>query len=220
MRSKQPDKHQRILEAAVKVFANKGFFQAKVSEIAREAGVADGTVYLYFKSKDDLLISVFEVKMREVIQRFREAVSGLPDAHSRLARLVELHLGGFQANPDLAAVFQVELRQSYRFMREYAKGELKEYLDLLGEILEQGRREGVFRSDIPASLMKRFIFGAIDEIVSTWVMSGMKYDLGGSAGHLMELFFRGIAETPPSSSPGETGGSGSQKGESHEPPRG
>lgn len=220
MRAKQADKHQRILDAAVRIFARRGFFQAKVSEIAREAGVADGTVYLYFKSKDDLLISIFEVKMRDVIEQFREAVSALPDAPSRLARLVALHLGGFQANPDLAAVFQVELRQSYRFMREYPKGELKAYLDLIGEILEQGRREGVFRVDLPVSLMKRFVFGAIDEIVSTWVMSGMKYDLGGAAGQLMELFLTGIAEPPPSSNCVAPARAGVRKGESHEPPRG
>ncbi|MHC1745114.1 MAG: TetR/AcrR family transcriptional regulator [Syntrophobacteraceae bacterium] len=193
MRVKQADKHQRILDAAIKIFAVKGFFQAKVSEIAREAGVADGTVYLYFKNKDELLISIFEVKMREVIQQFRTAVFELPDAHSRLLRLVELHLGGFQANPDLAAVFQVELRQSYRFMREYAKGELKEYLDLIGDIVEQGQREGVFRADMPAGLMKRFIFGAIDEVVTTWVMSGMKYDLVGASAQLVDLFVQGIA---------------------------
>jgi TetR/AcrR family transcriptional regulator, fatty acid metabolism regulator protein len=220
MRSKQPDKHQRILDAAVKIFAGKGFFQARVSEIAREARVADGTVYLYFKSKDDLLIAIFEVKMREVIQRFRETVSELPDAPSRLMRLVELHLGGFQANPDLAAVFQVELRQSYRFMREYAKGELKEYLDLIGEIVEQGRREGVFRDDLPVSLMKRFIFGAIDEVVSTWVMSGMKYDLTGSARHLVDLFFQGMVQRPQPSPCGERSGSGMPRGGSHETPGG
>lgn len=217
MRPKQPDKHQRILDAAVRIFARRGFFQAKVSEIAREAGVADGTVYLYFKSKDDLLISIFEVKMRDVIEQFREAVSALPDAPSRLARLVALHLGEFEADPDLAAVFQVELRQSYRFMREYPKGELKAYLDLIGEILEQGRREGVFRGDLPVSLMKRFVFGAIDEIVSTWVMSGRKYDLAGTAGQLMELFLRGIAAASPLPDSGTTGGPGKQKGECHEP---
>lgn len=199
MRLKQADKHQRILDAAIKIFAVKGFFQAKVSEIAREAGVADGTVYLYFKNKDELLISIFEVKMREVIQQFRMAVSDLPDAQSRLVRLVELHLGGFQENPDLAAVFQVELRQSYRFMREYAKGELKEYLDLIGEIVEQGQREGVFRADMPVGLMKRFIFGAIDEVVSTWVMSGMKYDLVGVSAQLVDLFVQGIAKREASS---------------------
>jgi TetR/AcrR family fatty acid metabolism transcriptional regulator len=192
VRLKAPDKHQRILDAAVKVFASKGFFQARVSEIAREAKVADGTVYLYFKSKDDILISIFEVKMREAIARFREAALMEADARSSLLCLIRMHLAEFQSNPHLAAVFQVELRQSQRFMREYAKSELKEYLDLIGEIVRQGQREGVFRPDIPVGLVKRLVFGTIDEVVSTWVMSGMKQDLGGLVLPLVDLFMRGI----------------------------
>jgi TetR/AcrR family fatty acid metabolism transcriptional regulator len=197
MRLKAPDKHQRILDAAVKVFASKGFFQAKVSEIAREAKVADGTVYLYFKSKDDILISIFEVKMREAIARFRDAALEEEDARSSLLCLIRMHLAEFQSNPHLAAVFQVELRQSQRFMRDYAKSELKEYLDLIGEIVEQGQKEGAFRSDIPVGLVKRFIFGTVDEVVSTWVMSGMKQDLDDLVLPLADLFMRGIGQGGP-----------------------
>ncbi len=194
MRLKAPDKHQRILDAAIKVFAEKGFFQAKVSEIAREARVADGTVYLYFKSKDDILISIFEVKMREAIARFRDVALREKDARSSLLSLIRMHLAEFQSNPHMAAVFQVELRQSQRFMREYAKSELKEYLDLIGEIVLRGQKEGVFRTDIPVGLVKRFIFGTIDEIVSTWVMSGMKQELDSLVSPLADLFLRGIGQ--------------------------
>ncbi|NTW34674.1 MAG: TetR/AcrR family transcriptional regulator [Syntrophobacteraceae bacterium] len=205
MRLKAPDKHQRILDAAVKVFASKGFFQAKVSEIAREAKVADGTVYLYFKSKDDILISIFEVKMREAIARFREAALMEGDARSSLLCLIRMHLAEFQSNPHMAAVFQVELRQSQRFMREYAKSELKEYLDLIGEIVRQGQNEGVFRPDIPVGLVKRLVFGTIDEVVSTWVMSGMKQDLGDLVLPLVDLFMRGIGRDEVNA--GDQGGS-------------
>lgn len=194
MRVKTPDKHQRILDAATKVFASRGFFQSKVSEIAREAGVADGTIYLYFKNKDDLLISIFEVKMQEVISRFRQAIVDMDDARSRLKTLIEMHLAEFQAHPDLAAVFQVELRQSSRFMREYKKGELKQYLDIIGEIIEQGQREGSFRSDIPMGLTKRLIFGTLDEVVSTWLLAGKRYDLEALAGPMVDLFMRGIRQ--------------------------
>jgi TetR/AcrR family transcriptional regulator, fatty acid metabolism regulator protein len=192
MRIKTPDKHQRILDAATRVFAQRGFFQSKVAEIAREAGVADGTIYLYFKNKDDLLISIFEVKMQEVISRFREAIVDVDDARSRLKCLIRMHLAEFQAHPDLAAVFQVELRQSSRFMREYKKSELKQYLDLIGEIVEQGQQEGLFRPDIPMGLTKRLIFGTLDEVVSTWLLSGKRYDLESFAEPMVELFMRGI----------------------------
>jgi TetR/AcrR family fatty acid metabolism transcriptional regulator len=194
MRSKTPDKHQRILDAAVKVFARKGFFQSKVSEIAREAGVADGTVYLYFKNKDDILISIFKVKMHDIISRFRGSIIEKDGARSRLECLIEMHLAEFQANPELAAVFQVELRQSSRFMLEYKKSELKNYLDLIGEIIEQGQREGVFRRDIQVSLAKRFIFGTLDELVSTWVLAGKHYHLGSLVEPMVDLFLRGIQQ--------------------------
>lgn len=191
-RNQHSDKRPRILDAAVKVFAHKGFFQAKVAEIAREAGVADGTIYLYFKNKDDLLISIFEEKMRDVIARFQQAISQRSDARSRLRCLVRMHLAGLQEYPELAAVLQVELRQSSRFMREYEKVELRQYFDLIGGILEQGRREGVFRADLPMGLSKRLIFGALDEVVSTWVTAGGSYDLEALAEPLADLFLRGI----------------------------
>ncbi|MDY0040549.1 MAG: TetR/AcrR family transcriptional regulator [Desulforhabdus sp.] len=192
MRNKSSDKHKRILDAAVKVFAQKGFFQSKVSEIAKEAGVADGTIYLYFKNKDDLLISIFEVKMQEVISRFRAAIDEQSDPVSKLDRLIKMHLAEFQANPDLAAVFQVELRQSSRFMRESDKIELKRYLDLIGEIVQQGQIEGNFREDLPKGLIKRLIFGTLDEVVSTWVLAGRRYTLESMAEPIIDLFLHGI----------------------------
>jgi TetR/AcrR family transcriptional regulator, fatty acid metabolism regulator protein len=190
------DKRERILDAAVKVFAQKGFFNSKVSEIARLADVADGTIYLYFKNKDDLLIRLFEDKMQWVIARFREGLSAHQDARSRLACLIGMHLAEFQANPDLAAVFQVELRQSSRFMREHEKVELKGYLDLIGAVIEQGQQEGVFRYDIPLGLIKRLIFGALDEVVSTWVLAGRHYPLEPLGEPLVDLFLRGIQRPP------------------------
>ncbi|HYA40815.1 MAG TPA: TetR/AcrR family transcriptional regulator [Syntrophobacteraceae bacterium] len=192
MRVKTDDKRLRILDSAVKVFANRGFFNAKVSQIAREAGVAPGTVYLYFKNKEDLLITIFEVRMQDINSKFRAAVMEKEDGRSRLECLVGMHLAGFQSQPDLAACFQVELRQSSRFMRESVKGELQQYLDLIREIVEHGRRDGSFRNQLPVRLVTNFIFGTLDEVVSTWVMSAMKYNLVSLTGPLMDLFTNGI----------------------------
>lgn len=209
MRSKNSDKRPRILDAAVKVFARKGFFQARVADIAKEAEVADGTIYLYFKNKDDLLISIFEEKMRQVIASFRSAIAEENDARARLHRLIRMHLEGFQAYPDLAAVLQVELRQSSRFMREYEKVELRQYFDLIGDIVAQGEREGVFRQDLPLSLVKRLIFGTLDEVVSTWVTAGGSYALDGLAEPLLDLFLGGIQNT--ASAATATRGEGNEK---------
>jgi TetR/AcrR family fatty acid metabolism transcriptional regulator len=193
---KNSDKRRRILDAAVSVFAEKGFFQSKVSEIARMAGVADGTIYLYFKNKDDLLISIFEEKMQEINISFRKALEEEKGARSRFRKLIHMHLAGFQAYPELAAVLQVELRQSSRFMRGYKKVELKNYLDLIGEVIEQGQKEGVFRPDIPLGLAKRLVFGTLDEVVSTWVLAGRPYDLETLADPIVDLFLKGIQQDP------------------------
>lgn len=186
------DKYNRILEAAIRIFAQKGFFQSRVSDIAREAGVADGTIYLYFRNKDDLLISIFEEKMREAIEIFQRKLAEFQDAESKFRKFVEVYLYLFENNPDLASVLQVELRQSARFMKEYKKVELKRFLDLIGQIIEQGQEEGVFRKEISPSIAKRFVFGALDEIVSTWVSRGCKGDLKSQAPHMVELFLQGF----------------------------
>ncbi len=191
---KNSDKRRRILDAAVAVFAEKGFFQARVSDIARLAGVADGTIYLYFKNKDDLLISIFEEKMKEINVKFREALASEAEPLARFRKLIAMHLAGFQAYPDLAAVLQVELRQSSRFMREYKKVELKNYLDLMGDVVREGQQQGVFRKDVPLGLVKRFIFGALDEVVSTWVLAGRPYDLESLTEPLMDLFLNGLRD--------------------------
>ena len=192
MRSKTPDKRLRILDSAVKVFAREGFFKAKVSQIAEDAGLAPGTVYLYFKNKEDVLISVFEDRMEEIVSRFRSALIEEENGCSRLGRLVRMHLSLFQADPDLAACFQVELRQSSRFMRGDVKSGLQEYLDLIRDVVEYGRAEGVFRREISAGLVTHLIFGTLDEVVSTWVMSGMKYNLVSFSDQLVDLFTGGI----------------------------
>lgn len=194
MRTKTPDKRRRIIESATRVFAKEGFFKARVSEIARDAGLAPGTVYLYFKHKEDILISIFDVRMEEIISRFRSAIQEKEDARSRMGCLVRMHLQGFEMDPELAACFQVELRQSNRFMRESVKGALKQYLDLIGEIVEHGRRDGSFRGDLPVRLVTHLIFGTLDEVVSTWVMSGMKYNLASLADPLIDLFTNGIGQ--------------------------
>ena len=192
MRFKTGDKRLRILDSAVKVFAHEGFFKAKVLQIASEAGVAPGTVYLYFKNKEDLLISIFEVRMQDIISSFRAAIMEKQDGRSRLECLVRMHLQGFQRQPDLAACFQVELRQSNRFMRESVKSGLQQYLDLIGEIVQQGRHDGSFREGLSTRLVTHLIFGTLDEVVSTWVMSGMKYNLVSLADPLIGLFTDGI----------------------------
>jgi len=189
---KRNDKYHRILEAAIKVFAEQGFYQSTVSQIAREAGVADGTIYLYFKNKDDILIQFFQHKTKQVFERFKEAVSKGDSALEKLRNLIRLHLKAFQDDRNMAVVYQMETHQINRLAEEQIKAMSKMYLDLLSEIIDQGQEEGSVRKDLYLGLVKRFMVGAIDEVINTWLHSKTGYDLVSMADPLVELLINGV----------------------------
>lgn len=193
--NRQSDKRERILSAAVKVFARNGFYNAKVSEVAREAGVADGTIYLYFKNKDDLLISAFEDRMTQVNERLRaELLRVEGNALASLKRFLEMHLMLARENRELAEFITVELRQSSKFIKEYKNEKFGEYLRLLGEVLAQGQEEGSIRKDLDRHLISRALFGACDEMLLTLVL---RKDIPDSAiearvSEMIKLFIDGL----------------------------
>jgi TetR/AcrR family fatty acid metabolism transcriptional regulator len=185
-------KYHRILEAAVKVFAEQGFHQSTISQIAREAGVADGTIYLYFKNKDDILVQFFNYKTKLVFDRFREEVDKADNCFDKLRNLIRRHLEEFQNDRNMAVLYQAETHQNSRLVEEQIKDMSKLYLDIVSEIVEQGQEEGGIRKDIYVGLVKRFILGGVDEVINTWLHSGGKYDLVSMADPLVDLFIRGI----------------------------
>jgi TetR/AcrR family fatty acid metabolism transcriptional regulator len=185
-------KYDRILEAAVKVFARQGFRQSTISQVAREAGVADGTIYLYFKNKNDILVQFFEYKARQVFGCFRQEVDRAGNSVEKLRNLVRVHLAEFQRDPDMAVVYQVETHQSSRLVEAQIRDMAKGYLDIIAEIVEQGQSEGSIRKDLYLGLVKRFILGAVEEVISTWLHSGCSYDLASMADPLVDLFIQGI----------------------------
>ena len=186
------DKYNRILEAAVKVFAEQGFFQSTVSQIAREAGVADGTIYLYFKNKDDILVQFFSYKTRQVFARFREEVDRADNAVDKLRNLIRRHLEEFQNDRNMAIVYRAETHQHSRLVEAQIKEMSKMYLDIVSEIVEEGQEKGLIRKDLYLSLVKRFILGGVDEVINTWIHADGKYDLVTMADPLVDLFIRGI----------------------------
>jgi len=187
---KTEGKKERITRAAIKVFAEKGFYLAKVSEIAREASVADGTIYLYFGNKDELLIHVFEVTMEAFIGKIREQLEGKEDPSDRLEIFIRHHLEMIQTHPAHAAVITIELRQSPKFMREYKAEGFGTYLKMLAEIVEDGQREGLFRSDLVPWLTARALFGMLDEMALMWVLS-RSFDLQESGRVIHNVFLNG-----------------------------
>ena len=190
---RENDKRVRILDAAVKVFAQEGFFNAKVAQIAHVAGVADGTIYLYFKSKDDLLISLFEDRMEMVNSTLREALNAGENAVDRLRRVVRLHLELVQSNRHMAEVICVELRQSAKFMKDYANPKFAEFLRLIAGAVAEGQKSGELRADLDPQVIARSLFGALDEISLAWLVKGReKFDLAHAAEQLGHLFIDGM----------------------------
>ena len=184
-------KRNAILRAAIDVFADRGFFSAQVADIARAAGVAAGTVYLYFKSKDDLLVSIFDRSMREGLTLGRAAVADLDDPRERLRRLARAHLARLGGDRNLAIVFQVELRQSTKFMERFSATLLRDYLGLIRDAIADGQRAGIFRSDIKATVAAKIFFGALDEMATNWILSRRRYALEADADTVVELFMNG-----------------------------
>jgi TetR/AcrR family fatty acid metabolism transcriptional regulator len=163
------DKRERILAAAERIFARHGFFAARVSEIAKEAGVADGTIYLYFKSKDDLLISLFENRMRQVNEQLRQAIAGLAPGE-QLRAFIHTYLKLVSDEPTVAEVLTIELRQSSKFMKEYDNPQFADFLRMLGGIIADGQARGALDAAVPPHIAARMIFGILDELALAWVL--------------------------------------------------
>ena len=188
------DKREAILRAAIKVFAQKGYFNSKVADIAKKAGIADGTVYLYFKSKDEILHSIFDRAMEEFIAEGKREIAEIETADKRLERIAQLHLEKLGADRDLAVVFQVELRGSTKFMEEFSGGGFAEYLDIIQHTISEGQKSGVFRTDLKPITAAKILYGALDEMVTNWILSKRAYPLAPMADEVLKVFFGGVTQ--------------------------
>ncbi|MGD2126162.1 MAG: TetR/AcrR family transcriptional regulator [Desulfobacteraceae bacterium] len=197
MKSRNSEKYYRIIQAATKVFAKKGFFHAKVSDIAKEAQVADGTIYLYFENKDDILISLFEEQMTVVLKNMMEQISQEEDVIKKIEKFALTHLKLIERNKNMAEIIQVELRQSSKFMKEYRNEKFLQYLNLIGMIIHEGQAQGIFKEEIIPGIAKRAFFGALDEMSRFWVLSSRKkYDIETAAKQISGYFLDGLIKKP------------------------
>jgi TetR/AcrR family fatty acid metabolism transcriptional regulator len=188
-----PDKRDRILKAAVKVFAKNGFYATRVSEIAKAAGVADGTIYLYFKNKDDVLITIFEDGIQQLLTILREVAASDEPFDQRIKRIIELQLGLLEGERDLAEVITVNLRQSSTLLKQYAAPLFMEYIDVIAGLIREGQKQGAFRKDVNSRVAARSLFGALDGILLTWALGEADpSSLRKAASHCASLFLDGL----------------------------
>lgn len=186
-------KRSRILRAAIEVFASKGYFTARMTDVARAAEVADGTLYLYFDGKEHLLMSIFDDVLSRFIEQLGRQLEGIDDPLRKLDTLIRLHLEALGNDRALAQVLQIEMRHSRRFMSLLTRGRLGEYLTLLRQIIEEGRETGRLRHDLNPGLATNLVFGAVDELVNSWLLSDEPGDLLRHHPSLVDLLFEGLA---------------------------
>lgn len=187
------DKYQRILDSAIAVIAEKGFHNSRVSEIAKRADVASGTVYLYFKSKEQILMAALDGAFQSFFLRAQKETSGSSDAAARLRILARLHLEALGRNRSIAVVLQTELRQSAKFLAQFSQQEMKAYFNLIREIIREGQRAGSIRQDVSDKIAASCFFGALDELVTAWVLSRREYDLAAAADEVVNLLLVGMS---------------------------
>lgn len=188
------DKHELILEAAIRVFAEKGFHAARIADVAAQAGVADGTIYLYFKNKDDLLLSIFEEKMDLLTAGLHEALTGVTEPLDKVRRFAHYHFRQVRDHRALAEVLQIELRLSNKFLKEYRPEKLWEYLGIFATIVREGQESGAIRKDLDPFMASWAFFGAMDEMAMQFVLSRHgKFSLDAAADTVAGIFIRGLA---------------------------
>lgn len=186
MAESRGNKYEIILNAAIEAFAKYGFHQCQVSKIAKHAGVADGTIYLYFKNKEEILIKLFEEGMGEFIKLMRENLESCTTTRERLQAIIDTHFSYMEDNRSLAIVTQFELRQPNHELRNAISGPLKDYLRLIEEVIEEGIRS----KEIPplnVRIARQVIFGSIDEVTTNWVFGRVKRSLKEDSTELLNL---------------------------------
>jgi TetR/AcrR family fatty acid metabolism transcriptional regulator len=186
-------KPQQIVDAAIRVFARNGYYNSRVSDIAREAGIASGTIYLYFRTKDEILVTLFREKMAQWVALVRREIATERGAEAKIRKLVALHFAVLEGDPDLAEVVQVELRQGHKFFRGASAHEVSAYFDLIGSTLHEGIAAGQIRADLPVKIATKMLFGAMDQMATSWVLGKRGYRLTETAEAVASIFLRGVS---------------------------
>ena len=182
------DKYVRILDAAIEAFAEVGYHSCQVSKIARIAGVADGTIYLYFKNKEDILIRLFTERMGDFILLIRSKMESCQDTRSRLRAIVHTHLTHMENNRALATVTQVELRQPNSSLYSAIADPLREYFRLVEEVIEEGIKQNEVIPSLNVRVARQMIFGTIDRATTDWIFARSERSLSKDTDCMLELF--------------------------------
>ena len=191
-RPKDYTKRERILNAAIKIISKKGFFNTSISEIAKMANVADGSVYTYFRGKNELLIEAFKLVLHKILKRAEAEINKTTDPVEKIRIIIKMHIEFMEKHPDTANFLQIQLRQSNRDIRLHIKNEMRKYYKIIGEILNQGIELGKIRDDVNKRVIGSLIFGTVDEIITSWLLSEKNEKLTDKLDDIYKVIFKGI----------------------------
>jgi TetR/AcrR family transcriptional regulator, fatty acid metabolism regulator protein len=191
-RTSDGNKKERIMDAAVVEIAHRGYHQTTVARIAKRAGVADGTIYLYFKNKEEILFSLFDRAMGRFINEGRTLLEEPGSATEKMRRIIDLHLTLVGEDRDQAIITQVELRHSLHFMDQLSRAQVGEYLGLIGQVVVEGQQNGEFRAELDPVFAAKAVFGVLDEMATDWVLSRRNTRLESKAAVVGDFLLAGL----------------------------
>jgi len=183
---------RQILQAAAEVFGNSNFQTACISDIAQKANVAEGTIYQYFKNKEDLFFSIPAQKTAAFCEELDLHLEGIHDFQNKLRKLTWYYLYFFKTNPSYARILMLEMRVSKSFSKSRTFDKVTVFTDKVLEIIRQGQEEGLIRKDMDGHILREMLLGFLEQRVTRWLLKEEKYDLLGNYGEVCELVFNGI----------------------------
>ncbi len=185
-------KRKAIFKSAIENFAKNGFYGTSMADVAHDAGIADGTLYLYYKNKDDLLIKVFEEMVNDKLDIIQNALQNESDPVDKLFRLFQYHIDLFTNNPSYVKFFVQEIRQSPDFYKKYPDFQpIKKYLSFIEDLIREGIEKGLLREMNPR-LAAQMIYGSIDFILSEWALNKEEFPLKDIYKKVIDIFHNGM----------------------------
>lgn len=190
------EKYDRILEAAIEVVAEKGLQHARIADIASRAGVADGTAYLYFDNKSHILRAAIDAAFEQFTSRVQTALAGAQDPIDQLRTIARLHVETLIAQRNLAIILQTQVRQSAKSLEQFSHQSFVNYINLVRDVIRAGQREGLVRPEISDRIAALSLFGALDELISSWLFTGKPIDPERTASQVLDILLNGIGTAP------------------------
>jgi TetR/AcrR family transcriptional regulator, fatty acid metabolism regulator protein len=192
---RRDDKRGRILDASIVEIARSGYHSTTVARIARRAGVADGTIYLYFENKESILAAVFDRAMDHFISEGILEISPGENAAIRLEEIIRLHLELVGQDHDLAVILQVELRHSLHFMGTFSRDRLRIYLGIMASLIEHGQARDVFQTTLAPMEAAKMVFGVLDQAVTDWILADSNSRLSARGDGVCEFIMTALGKT-------------------------